>query len=124
MRTCTHFNQNIPCGSRVMAFSLTADGWTDGRTDSHSDYGAHMRVGQYRNEPHIRTCRPFLYKNLYTCNMKLEPGYFLIIDDDDDQRRRRRRTILILYMSKYCKRKLYHLYQLLHDISRGVQGLH
>ena len=32
------FDQNIPCGSRVMNISLTANG----RPDSHRDYSTHL----------------------------------------------------------------------------------
>ena len=47
MYTYAKFDQNIHCGSDVIIFSLTANGRTDGRTDSHSDYSVHMLVVQF-----------------------------------------------------------------------------
>ena len=38
-------DQNIACGSRVMNISLTANGWTGGRMDGHSDY---CKFGNFR----------------------------------------------------------------------------
>ena len=98
MLTCIYryatFDQNILCGSRVMSIftnCLQMDRRTDGQTGSHSVYSAHLRIVKYRNEPHKRTCRPSLYKKLYTCNSKQEDIFKLLTtmttnDDDDDGR--------------------------------------
>ena len=41
-----YYDQNIPSGSRVMSI-FTNLSWTDGLTDSHSGYSAHLQVVQY-----------------------------------------------------------------------------
>ena len=45
MHVYAHCDQDIPCGSRVISISLT----DHGRTDSHSDYSADLRVVQCIN---------------------------------------------------------------------------
>ena len=48
MYRCAKFYQNIESGSSEKRFRLLiTDERTDGRTDSHSDYGANLRVVQY-----------------------------------------------------------------------------
>ena len=44
MHKYAKFDQNIPCGSRVLSILLTANGGTD----SHSDYSAHMWIVQLK----------------------------------------------------------------------------
>ena len=71
MHAYAHFDQNIPCGSRVMSIFTRIDRRMGG---THSDYSVHMRVVQYHKESHKRTCHPSGYKQLYTCHVRIQRG--------------------------------------------------
>ena len=59
MQTYSKFDSDIPCGLRVITFSITANRRTDRQTDSHNGYSGYV----------MHTCR--------SCNFVIVYGSFL-----------------------------------------------